>query len=131
MERSISSGLKTTFLGHSLVALVLGLVYLVVPTQFGDAVGWPAAQPFDHRVIGTVFIAFGLASALAYRQPLWESVKVVVQMQLAWTVLVSLLMLWGLLAGELPVFGWAYLALVGGFALLFFSFYRGHDRRFA
>ena len=131
MSRSISSGLKTTFLVHCLVALVLGLVYLLVPTQFGEAVGWPASQPFDHRVIGTVFLAFGVASALAYRQPLWESVKVLVEMQMAWTVLASALILWGLVAGDLPVLGWAYLALVGGFAVLFFSFHRGHNRQLA
>ena len=128
MESSISSGLKTTFLVHSLVAFVLGLIYLVAPTQFGEAVGWPAAQPFDHRVIGAVFIAFGVASAQAYRQAVWESVKLLVQMQMTWTVLVSALMLWGLLAGDLPVLGWAYFVMVIGFALLFFSFYRGHER---
>ena len=131
MDQSVSSALRTTLLAHCLIAAVLGALYLAVPTQFGDAVGWPAAQPFDHRVIGTVFLAFAAASALASREQLWERVRVLVQLQIVWTVLASLLMLWGLLAGELPTLGWAYLVLVGGFASLFLAEYRGHTRRAA
>ena len=93
MESSISSGLKTTFLVHSLVAAVLGVLYLAVPAWFGDTVGWPAAQPFDHQVIGTVFLAFAAGSALASREKYWERVKVLVQLHLVWTVLASLLIL--------------------------------------
>lgn len=131
MKESVSSALRATFFVHSLVAAVLGALYLAAPTRFGEAVGWPAAQPFDHRVIGTVFLAYALASALATRERSWGRVKLLVQLQMTWTALASLLLLWGLLALGLPPLGWAYLALVAGFGVAFLGSYRSHARRSA
>jgi hypothetical protein len=47
-------------------------------------------------------LVFAASSWLAYRQTLWDRVKIVVQIEIVWTVLGVLAMLWGLMFEGLP-----------------------------
>lgn len=127
MTRPLSSGLRSTFLLHALFGGVLGLIYLLLPVQFGDLVDWPATQPLDHRVIGAAFIAFAIASWLARGETEWSRVRIVTLMHIFWTSLATLLMAWSLLTAGVPVLGWVYVVAVAGFAIAFISAYRRHS----
>lgn len=127
MAGSVSKGLKTTFVLYAFFAGVLGLIYLVLPVAWGKLVGWPPGEAFDHRIIGATFLAFGFGSWLAARRQSWAEVCVVVQMNALWTGLATLLMVWGLVSGDLPTLGWVYVVAVGGFALAFISGYARHS----
>ena len=126
MATRVSSGLKTTFLLHALFGSILGAIYLLAPGRWGAIIGWPAAQPFDHRVIGCAFLAFGFASWLACGEDAWERVRIVVLMEILFCVLATLLMIWGLLTLPMPALGWLYVLAVGLFAAAFALFYRQH-----
>lgn len=60
---------------------------------------------------------------MAYKATDWESVKIVIQMEIVWTVLGSLVTLWALLFAGLPVFGWVNAVTLAAFAVAFGFFY--------
>lgn len=128
MPVEISPGLKLLFFIHCLVALLLGIAYLVFPVAWGELVGWPAAQPFDHRVIGVTFFAAALASWLASKATEWAAVSILVQMNALFSVLAALLCLWGVVAGGLPALGWVYVLILAAFAVAFIGNYLRHAR---
>lgn len=128
MTAQISNRLKTIFMLYAIFAFILGFLYLLMPVAWGNLVDWIPAQPFDHRIIGAAFLAFGLGAWLAARKTSWDQVSVVVQMNLVWTVLATALMVWGMVAGGLPTLGWVYVVAVGGFALAFLMSYFEHSR---
>lgn len=111
---------------HAIVGVALGAVYLVMPSAWGDLVGWPAAQPFDHRAIGAAFLAFGFSSYLASKTSSWSEVRILVLMEILFCTVATALMVWGLVIGLLPALGWLYVVLVGGFALAFGVGYSKH-----
>ncbi len=123
MEKQISSGLKTTFLVHFIVALIFGLTYLLIPEVWGNLINWPVKEPPVYRLLGAALLGFGVSSWFAYKETAWEKVKIVVQMEIAWTILGTLVMLWGLLFAGLPVMGWVNAVILAAFAVAFVYFY--------
>jgi hypothetical protein len=121
--KQISSGLKTTFLVHAIVGLIFGLVYLLIPAQFGAAVGWSMADPMAFRLVGAAVLTFALSSWLAYRAQVWDRVDIVVVMEIVWTVLGTLVTLWALLSGAIPAIGWLNAVILAAFAVAFGYFY--------
>ncbi len=123
MEKQMARGLKTLFLVHFIVALIFGLIYLLLPQAWGNLVGWPVREVPPYRLIGAALLGFASASWLSYKATAWEKVKIVVQMEIIWTVLGALVMLWGLLFAAVPVAGWLNFVLLAGFAAAFAVFY--------
>ena len=128
MEKQISSGLKTTFLAHFIVGVAFGLIYLFIPEAWGNLVNWPILEPTAYRLIGAAILSFAASSWLAYRESAWEKVKIVVQMEIVWTILGTLVMLWGLIFASLPAFGWVNAVVLAGFAAAFSVFYFRQER---
>ena len=123
MEKQMSTGLKTTFLVHFFLGLIFGLIYLLMPEAWGKLVGWPIREIPPYRLIGAAMLGFAASSWLSYKATSWEKVKIVVQMEIVWTVLGALVMLWGLLFAAVPVIGWVNFVILGGFAAAFIVFY--------
>ncbi len=123
MEKQISSGLKITFLAHVIVGVIFGLIYLLIPEVWGNLVNWPVKEPTPYRLVGAAILGFSTSSWLAYRETAWEKVKIVVQMEIVWTILGTLVMLWGLIFAGLPAIGWLNAVILGGFAVAFAVFY--------
>jgi hypothetical protein len=123
MEKQISSGLRTTFLVHFVVALIFGLIYLLIPGAWGTLINWPIQEPAVYRLLGAAMLGFGTSSWLAYRETAWDRVKIVILMEIVWTILGTLVMLWGLIFAGLPAFGWVNAVLLGAFAVAFSMFY--------
>ena len=123
MEKQIQSGLKTTFLVHFIVALIFGLIYLLIPEVWGNLISWPVKEPPIYRVLGAALLGFAVSSWFAYKETAWEKVKIVVQMEIVWTILGTLMMLRGLLFAGLPVFAWVNAVIFAAFAVAFGYFY--------
>lgn len=123
MEKQMSFGLKTTFLVHAIVGTIFGLVFLLIPVVWGNLFGIPVPDPVLQRMMGAAILAFAASSWLAYRETAWEKVKIVVQMEIVWTILGTLLTLWGLVFAGLPVAEWMNVVILGGFAAAFSFFY--------
>jgi hypothetical protein len=123
MEKQIPYGLKITFLVHVIVAGIFGLVFLLIPEMFGGMMGAPIKEPSTFRLLGAALIAFAASSWFAYRETVWERVKIVVQMEIVWTILGVLATLWGLMFEGLPTADWMNVLILGAFAVAFIFFY--------
>jgi hypothetical protein len=123
MEKQIPYGLKITFLVHVIVAGIFGLVFLLIPEMFGGMMGAPIKEPSTFRLLGAALIAFAASSWFAYRETVWERVKIVVQMEIVWTILGVLATLWGLMFEGLPTTDWMNVLILGAFAVAFIFFY--------
>lgn len=122
MEKQVLPGLKTTFLVHAILGAIFGILYLLIPETWGNLIGWPM-QDSAYRMIGAAVLAFAASSWFAYHEAPWERVKIVVEMELVWTILGTLVMLWGLLLAGLPAIGWVNAVILAGFAVAFGFFY--------
>jgi hypothetical protein len=135
MNAPISGRLKLTFLIHAIVGLVLGLGYLFIPVQMGEWFGLNLQGDVFERLIGAAILSFGLSSALAYFQTRFESVKLLVQLEIIWTLLATILLAWAalsidqfpnMIANELSTAGmwvWFDAVLMGLFFLAFAGCY--------
>jgi hypothetical protein len=123
MEKRIASGLKTTFLVHAIVGAIFGLLYLLIPEAWGNLINWPMNDVPIYRLLGAAILGFTASSWFAYRETVWEKVKIVVQMEMVWTILGTLVMLWGLIFAGLPAVGWLNAVILAGFAAAFSFFY--------
>jgi len=119
MEKQISPGLKTLFLVHAIVSTIFGLAYLLMPDVWGSLTGVPMQEPGWYRAIGAAILGFATSSWLAYREAAWEKVKIVVQMEIVWSILGTLVALWGLIFAGFPTADWLSALVLGGFAVAF------------
>ncbi|MBN2016587.1 MAG: hypothetical protein JW794_00390 [Candidatus Cloacimonetes bacterium] len=97
MKEHISKGLRITLLVYAIVSILSGLFHIISPqTAYaeGNAI---------ERVMGGAMLAFAFGAGLTYFDRTWKSVKIVVLMLIAWMLLYSLIMLWGVLAGALRI----------------------------
>jgi hypothetical protein len=126
MKEEISKLLKLTFLIHFFVAVIFGLLFTFLVELYVGIVGWPYLDPVTGRVLGAVFLGLAAASLLSWRETKWESVKIVVQMEIVWLAialavhffsafvfpgLVTLIIIWvqiGILIFFLAAFIWFY-----------------------
>jgi hypothetical protein len=123
MNEQIPYGLKITFLVHVVVAGIFGLVFLLIPEMFGGMMGAPIKEPSTFRLVGAALIAFAASSWFAYRTTVWERVKIVVQMEIVWTILGVFATLYGLVYEGLPAGDWMNVVILGAFAVAFIFFY--------
>jgi hypothetical protein len=123
MDKLVRPGLKWTFLAHFVVGLVVGLIYLLIPEQWGDLTNWPVEDVPVYRLIGAAILGFATSSIMAYREADWEKVIIVVRMEIVWTALACLVFLWALIFADAPAIGWLWAALMAAFCGAFAIFY--------
>jgi len=122
----ISSGLKALFLVHFVFGLIFGLAYLLIP---GLTMGWLGVSLKDesaYRIVGAAILAFSTSSWFCYKAGEWERVKIVVLAEIAWTVLVALVCLYGLIFAGAPAAFWINVIIMAGFAVAFVYYYSRH-----
>lgn len=119
----ISAGLKLLFLVHFVIGLVFGLLYLLIPDTFLGMFGVTLADSFPYRSLGAAVLAFTASSWYCYKAGEWEKVKIVVQAEIVWTVLATLVGLYGLLVLGQPAAYWVNVIIMAGFAAAFSYFY--------
>lgn len=123
MNTPLSQWLKLTFLIHFIVALLFGLGFLLIPVAVGNIYGLNVQEPDIYRLLGGAMLGFAVSSWLSYQATGWESVRIVVVMELVWTILGTLVMLYALLFTGFPALGWLNAIILAAFAIAFGSFY--------
>jgi uncharacterized protein YjeT (DUF2065 family) len=126
MGKTISPGLKASFLAGCFTAGIFGLLYMLVPEAYQKLIGVPIKQPTEataFRDLGVALIALAYAVWLSSRETATDKVKIVVKMVIVWMVLGAFVMLWCMFSYDLPVIYWLYFAIFAGFAIAFSVFY--------
>lgn len=122
MEERISSGLRSTFVIHAIFATFFGIIYLLIPDVWGNLINWPVQEEVVYRLVGAAVLGYATSSWYSYRATYWEQVRIIVRMEIVWTILGSLVMLYGLILAGLPSFAWVITIILAGFALAFLYF---------
>jgi len=117
MNTQTSKGLRITLLVYALYSLVYGLIHVISPEMVG------AKDPAIERVFGAAVLAFALGAGLAYLEKDWDKVKIAVLMQVAWMILYTITMAWGIVTGGIIAAAWAPTIIGAVFAILLLVFY--------
>lgn len=114
--------LRLVFLAHCIIAGLVGVQHLLAPRIWTDLAGIAISETTTWRLIGAALVAFAVSSAMAFRARDWASVRIVVAMEVAWSVLGAAVITWGILVENLPPLEWLNVGLLllfgGAFALL-------------
>ena len=122
MKRDILPGLRMTFLIHFIVGAVFGLGYLLIPDIVLGIFGIPVKDPVFARLLGAAVCGFAASSWWAWNETEWAPVKIIVEMEIVWTVLASLVSIYGAFTGYPPSM-WINVAMMVLFAIAFGYFY--------
>ena len=129
MKEEISKLLKLTFLIHFFVAAIFGLVFTILLDLYVGVVGWPETDQITGRVLGAVFLGLAAGSLLSWRETKWESVKIVVQMEIVWLAIGLAVHIWAILTQEFILIIWFQVVLLAIFLGAFIWFY--YDQEWA
>ncbi|MFX0076606.1 MAG: hypothetical protein ACFE96_14280 [Candidatus Hermodarchaeota archaeon] len=129
MKEQVSKLLKLLFLIHFFVAVIFGLLFTVLTELYVDVVGWYYYDPITGRVLGAVFLGLAAASLLSWREEKWESVKIVVQMEIVWLLIGTAVHFFAAFVFPVPFIIWIQTGILIFFLVSFVWFY--YDQEFA
>lgn len=82
MNTTIPQGLRTTYLGHFVFALIFGLAGTLAARMVGDIAGHPVRDVDVNMLMGVASLTFALGSWFAYRAARWEQISIVTAMEM-------------------------------------------------
>lgn len=94
MRDNISSSLKLTFAVHAAVGIILGLGFLFIPAQLGNWFRVPIEADVAYRLVGAAILTFGISSVLGYLQEEFEQIRLILQVEIFWTLVATGVLLW-------------------------------------
>jgi len=130
MPEQISKQLKIMFLIHFFISVFFGLVFLIFVEGFVDFIDWPELDPVTGRLLGGALIGFSASSLLAWRETQWLKVKLVVQMEIVWCAIGSIVLLvtFFIPSFNLPIFTWVNIIIFLFFLVVFTWYYFQQER---
>jgi hypothetical protein len=125
MDKPISSFLRNTFLFHMIIGVILGVFLFLIPGRFLTFIGWVQesvtfpnielpvpgtifVDPLITRLLGSAILALSFSSFLGRRASTWGQVALIVQAELAYSLLGSVAFLAAifLLQRPMPIIGY-------------------------
>ena len=122
MKGQTSKGLRIVILIYTIYSALYGLLHVVSPEIVG------AKDPAIERVLGAAVLAFALGAGLAYLERAWDKVKIAVLVQVAWMILYTITMAWGIVAGGITTEAWPPTITGAVFAVLLTTLYLREER---
>ena len=122
MKDHTSKGLRITILVYAISTVLSGLFHMIRPQT---AI---AQDQAIERVLGGAMLAFALGAGLAYLERAWDRVKIAVLMQVAWMILYTITLAWGILTGELLADAWPSTIIGAVLAILLTTLYIREER---
>lgn len=123
MQKNILPGLRIAFWVHFIVGGIVGLCYLLVPDVLAGAAGIQVQDTATWRLVGAAICAFAASSWWAVHEVEWARVKIIVEAELVWTVLATLVEISGNIGMGYPVLAWSGAIIMALFAIAFGYFY--------
>ena len=113
-DASVPAALRTWFVIHFLIDVVVALPLFLAPREVLGMFGWMAIDPFAARLAAAALMGIGIESFLG-RNAVREAFKGMLQLKLIWSFSAAVGLAWSTLEGNLkyPLIGWL---LTGTFA---------------
>jgi len=128
MVDQISKQLNIIFLIHFFVSILFGLIFLIFVEGYVAFIQWPYLDPVTGRLLGGALIGFAATSLLAWRETEWIKVKLVVQMEIVWCAIGSIVCLISVFLFSLPLFIWINIIILLFFLIVFTWYYFKHEK---
>ena len=122
MKGQTSKGFRITILVYAIYFVVFGLLHVISPEMMG------AKDPATERVFGAALVAFALGAGLACIEKTWDKVRLVILVQVAWMILYTITMAWGILVGGITADAWMPTIIGAVFAVLLTALYIREER---
>ncbi len=123
METQVRPALRGTFFAYALVAGAFGLLLIFIPDTFGNMLGETIKEPPTWRLVGAEMFSVAVISMFAYRQKIWERVKLVAQLNIISSALLVIVTVYGLAFEGVNASDWMNVAIVGAFLVAFSILY--------
>jgi len=122
MKDHTSKALRITILVYTISMVLSGLFHMVSPQTM------IAQDQAIERVLGGAMLAFALGAGLAYLERAWDRVKIAVLMQVAWMILYTITLAWGILTGGLLADAWPSTIMGAVLSILLTALYIREER---
>ena len=113
----MSKVLRTTFLVHAILALVLGAPLLLAPGRFLGLIGWEPVDPILSRVLGAALLALAWSSYRGWRAANRAQVAFLLEAEAVFTALGAIGVLRHLVGANYPFMVWLLFAVLALFAV--------------
>lgn len=127
----MSKSINIIFLIHAIVSVCFGLWLFLAPGSYATIVNWTPYDPTITRVFGAFLLALAMSSWLGFRAKTYASVRILVQMEIAITVLAAVAGLYQVLMAEAPAFSWVCIGLFVAFAIAWIAAYAQAEKQVA
>jgi uncharacterized membrane protein len=124
LETQVRPAQRIAFLAYALVAGAFGLLLTFIPANFGSMLGETFLEPFTWRLVGASITSLAVTSVLAYRQRIWDRVKIVAQLNIISSTLLVIVEVYGMVFEGVSASDWMNVAILGAFAVAFGVLYR-------
>ena len=115
MNQALPSIARVTFLIHLIVAVLIGLGFLIIPATMGDWFGYPVETEIEPvlRCFGAMILGFGgLTSLYGFMAKSWEKVAYIVHGEIAYLAIQTIVLVVSAIAGIGPALGnWVFAAI--------------------
>jgi hypothetical protein len=104
--------------------LGFGLFFFIAVENFVVLVSWPFLDPFAGRVLGAMFLGWGLLGFMGFKATTFEEVKIPLFSSLVWTLLGTIAFIWMIAVHPtVPVAAWIEMIIAAVFFILFLFSY--------
>lgn len=119
----MSRGLKYTFFVHMLVALTFGLLFLISPDLYARIANYSPIDPIITRSLGVAVLGLAFSSWLALRAATLDEVRIILETEVFYTVLMTATLTLIMVFTPAPVFTLVPLSVHLLFAIAFVYFF--------
>lgn len=113
----MSRSVRTIFLVHTVVSLILGIPMLIAPGRFLTWLGWAPIDPLMSRVLGAAVLALAWSSFRGWRADDRAHVTILIELEAVFTVLGCIGLLRHLLFAPFPLAPWLVFVVMAVFAV--------------
>jgi hypothetical protein len=113
----MSKALRVVFLVHAIAGVLLGAPLLIAPGRTLLWLNWAPIDPILSRGLGAALLALAWSSFRGWRATDRAQVALLVETEVAFTVLSSVGLLRHLLTSRYPITVWALFVITAGFAV--------------
>lgn len=119
----MSKGLQRTFLFHAFLCAVVGIVMYLGPMTFLALVQWTPIDPVLTRLYGAALLTLAVSSWLGARATVLAEVHILIIMEIVFTLIGSIALIYDAFFSGAPAFAWVILAIWVPFLLAWVTFY--------